>query len=252
MAGAITSTGPDTATAVGNALSYFWGQCTRWVAEHLSWIGPSWGNAWQWIGSAQKHGLTTIAPTLAPPIGSVAVWGPNLPGSGGAGHVAIVTGQLPGGGFTVSEENWLGAGLTDTRKVTDTNYLEGFILPPNSSAPLSSAITSQGQLVPADLSIGGIAGAIGSASPLGLLAQIDPGIFGQIGSAGGQVAGGIAGGVALGVGEGLGAGLGSAFTGVGHGLANALGASVEDVGIFFRKQIIALMVAVVVAFILFG
>lgn len=41
-------------------------------------------------------------------------------------------------------------------------------------------------------------------------------------------------------------------TSIGHGLANALAAGVTDIGTFFKRQIIALAVAVVVAIVLFA
>lgn len=130
MASGIVSEGNDTLAAAGAALSYVAGQCTRWVAENASWIPAGLGNANQWLTGAQARGLPTIGPTSAPPIGSVAVWN-----TGAAGHVAEVVGQVPGG-FQVSEENWLGSGVTDVRNVTGTalDGLEGFILPPAGAA----------------------------------------------------------------------------------------------------------------------
>ena len=126
MASDIVSQGTDLLNAAGAALSYTWGNCTRWVAEQLSWIPSGLGNANQWLTSAQARGLPTIGPTSAPPIGSVAVWN-----TGAFGHVAEVVGQIPGG-FQVSEENWLGTGVTDVRNVTGSalSGLQGFILPP--------------------------------------------------------------------------------------------------------------------------
>jgi len=126
MATDIVSQGQDLLDAAGAALSYTWGNCTRWVAEQLSWIPGGLGNANQWLTNAQARGLPTIGPTTAPPIGSVAVFN-----TGPLGHVAEVVGQIPGG-FQVSEENWLGKGLTDVRNVSGPGLkgLQGFILPP--------------------------------------------------------------------------------------------------------------------------
>lgn len=130
MASNIVSQGTDLLTAAGAALNYTIGNCTRWVAEQLSWIPAGLGNANQWLTNAQARGLPTIGPTSTPPVGSVAVWN-----TGSFGHVAEVTGIIPGG-FQVSEENVLGLGVTDIRNVTGSalSGLEGFILPPAGAA----------------------------------------------------------------------------------------------------------------------
>lgn len=130
MASDILSQGQDTINAIGNALNYTIGNCTRWVAEQLTWIPAGLGNANQWLTNAQARGLPTIGPNAAPPPGSVAVWG-----NGPFGHVAEVVGQIPGG-FQVSEENFTGLGQTDIRNVTGSalSGLEGFILPPAGAA----------------------------------------------------------------------------------------------------------------------
>lgn len=199
MASNIVSQGTDSLSAFGAALSYFAGQCTRWVSENLSWIPAGLGNANQWLSNAQARGLPTIGPTSAPPIGSVAVWG-----TGPAGHVAEVVGQIPGG-FQVSEENFLGSGLTDVRNVTGgaLNGLEGFILPP------------------AGASIGNL-----------------------------PVVGGLtaAASAALTTPEAI-AGLPAS---VGHGIANAGSAVTSNAATFFKNQLVPLVVALVVAIVLFG
>jgi CHAP domain len=191
---AIVNTGNDLIAAVGNALNYTIGNCTRWVAEQLSWIPGGLGNANQWLDRAAAKGLPTAGPNIAPPVGSVAVW------SGGEfGHVAEVVGQIPGG-FQVSEENWLGTGVTDIRDVTGSalSGLQGFILPPGN--------------VPV---VGGIAqGAQAAVSLPGAIAGLP--------------------------------------ASVGHGLANATTAGVKDVGVFFRNQLVPLLVGLTVAIVLFG
>lgn len=133
MATDIVSTGNDLLTAVGNAISYTVGNCTRWVAEQLSWVPGGWGDAAMWFSHAQQQGFQTVGPNAVPPAGSIAVWDSSLPGSGGAGHVAEVI-SATASSFTVSEENWLGLGKTDVRTITssspDFGHLVGFILPP--------------------------------------------------------------------------------------------------------------------------
>ena len=194
----LVDTGNDVINAVGAALSYTWGNCTRWVAEQLPWIPAGLGNANQWLDRAKGMGLPTLPAGAAPPIGSVAVFN-----TGAFGHVAEVIGQIPGG-FQVSEENWLGLGRTDIRDVTGPalSGLQGFILPPGTDP----------SKIPV---VGGLVG--GAQAALGLPEAI--------------------------------AGLPA---NVGHGLAGATTAVTKDVGIFFRNQIVALVVALVVAIVLFG
>lgn len=193
----IVSSGTDFLNAAGAALKYTWGNCTRWVAENLSWIPAGLGDARDWLPNAQAKGLPTIGPTSSPPVGSVAVWS-----SGTFGHVAEVVGTIPGG-FQVSEENWLGLGKTDVRNVTGSalNGLEGFILPPGgiSNVPVIGGL------------VGGAQAALTTPQAVAALPAE-----------------------------------------VGHGLANAAGASLQNVGIWARNQIVPLLVALVVAIVLFG
>lgn len=199
MASDILSQGQDLLNAAGAALTYTWGQCTRWVAEQVSWIPGGLGNANQWLTNAQARGLPTIGPSSAPPIGSVAVWG-----NGPFGHVAEVVGQIPGG-FQVSEENWLGNDVTDIRNVTGSalNGLQGFILPPAGAAVSNLPV------------VGGLVG--GAQAALTTPAAI--------------------------------AGLPAS---VGHGLANAATATTSNAATFLKNQIVPLLVALVVAIVLFG
>jgi hypothetical protein len=154
---AITDVIRDTINATGAALTYAVGQCTRFVAETLSWVPGGLGNAFQWFGNAQAKGLPTMGPSSSPPVGSVAVWGRSM--SMPFGHVAEVIAQVPGG-FQVREENFQGLGLIDTRTVTGgaLGGLEGFILPP----------------------LGAAAGALGSGDPFGIGSAIS-GLPGQVG-----------------------------------------------------------------------
>lgn len=125
----ILSQSEDTMTAVGNALSYAAGNCTRWVAENFSWVGRAWGNAGEWLASAQKAGFQT---TTTPTPGAVAVWGTGSLSS--FGHVAIVK-SVSASGIVVSEENYLGQGIVDTRSIGPHDVQPtGYILPPGGSA----------------------------------------------------------------------------------------------------------------------
>lgn len=158
---------------LNNAWSYFVGQCTRFVAGALSWIPAGLGNAYQWYARAQQKGLPTIGPTLSPPVGAVAVWGPGLPGSGGFGHVAEVIRQTANG-FLVAEENFSGGpGVTDTRTVTSLSNLTGFILPPGGI----SMPNLPNPLQPVQDAAGNVAGAIA-----GIPASIGHGLANALGA----------------------------------------------------------------------
>lgn len=153
----IVATGNDVLNAAGAALNYTVGNCTRWVAEQLSWIPSGLGNANQWLTRAQARGLPTIGATSAPPIGSVAVWN-----TGQFGHVAEVVAQIPGG-FQVSEENWLGTGVTDVRNVTGSalSGLQGFILPPGGLPVVGGLEGAAGAALSTPAAIAGLPASIG-------------------------------------------------------------------------------------------
>jgi hypothetical protein len=101
------------------------GQCTYWVAYN---VRVTWnGNAREWLASARAQGYATSA---TPSVGSIVVWegGPYDPHDG---HVAVVT-AVAGDLYTVSEMNFLGAGVVDMRSIHDPDpYALGFILVPH-------------------------------------------------------------------------------------------------------------------------
>jgi hypothetical protein len=108
-----------------NAWNYIVGQCTRWVAQNLSWIPAGLGNAKDWLANAAAKGYP-ITSTPAP--GRAVVYG----GGGGysaLGHVALVTAVNSNGTFEVSEMNYRGVGVVDRRVSTMADVL-GFIAPP--------------------------------------------------------------------------------------------------------------------------
>ena len=83
-----------------NASSYPVGECTWGVKAQLSWVGPYWGNANQWVASARAEGFSV---GTTPQVGAVAVW------VGGAyGHVALVTAVESSTNIQVSESNYMG------------------------------------------------------------------------------------------------------------------------------------------------
>lgn len=78
------------------------GQCT-WGAKALApWVGNYWGNANQWIASAQAAGYSVGS---TPAVGAVAVWPYD---GGGYGHVAVVTAVQSSTNIQVSEANYAG------------------------------------------------------------------------------------------------------------------------------------------------
>ena len=83
-----------------DAKSYYVGECTWGVKSQLSWVGPYWGNANQWVASARAEGFSV---GTTPQVGAVAVW------VGGAyGHVAVVTAVESSTNIQVSESNYMG------------------------------------------------------------------------------------------------------------------------------------------------
>lgn len=84
------------------ANTYPVGQCTWGVKALAPWVGNYWGNAKDWIASAQAAGYSV---GTQPTVGSVAVW----PGDGGGyGHVAVVTAVQSPSNIQVSESNYAG------------------------------------------------------------------------------------------------------------------------------------------------
>ena len=78
------------------------GQCT-WGAKSLApWAGNNWGNAKDWIASAQAAGHSVGTTPVA---GAIAVW-PN--DGGGYGHVAYVTSASGANSIQVMESNYAG------------------------------------------------------------------------------------------------------------------------------------------------
>lgn len=97
-----TVTGSVTPVASGTANSYPTGQCTWGVKCLAPWVGDYWGNAGQWIQSAQAAGFRT---GTKPVPGAVAVWPSD---GGGYGHVAYVTDVQSETNIQVSESNYAG------------------------------------------------------------------------------------------------------------------------------------------------
>ena len=99
-----SSTSSSSSAASNNARydasSYPVGECTWGVKSQLSWVGPYWGNANQWVASARAEGFSV---GTTPQVGAVAVWG-----GGAYGHVAVVTAVESSTNIQVSESNYMG------------------------------------------------------------------------------------------------------------------------------------------------
>ena len=117
------------------------GQCTWFVTavreDDIARVFA--GNAYLWYDRFQKanYGVGEI-----PKVGSIAVWGKNLPNSGGYGHVALVTKVNQGGTFTVWDSNWCMSERVGYHPVYNRDYLTGFIYWPNGAAEPPGGITT--------------------------------------------------------------------------------------------------------------
>ena len=78
------------------------GQCTWGVKELAPWVGNYWGNASNWVNSAQAAGFTV---GTNPVPGAIAVWPKD---AGSYGHVALVTAVESSTSIQVMESNYAG------------------------------------------------------------------------------------------------------------------------------------------------
>ena len=92
----------EAAPAASTPNTYPVGQCTWGVKSLAPWAGNNWGNAKDWIASAQAAGHSVGTTPVA---GAIAVW-PN--DGGGYGHVAYVTSASGANSIQVMESNYAG------------------------------------------------------------------------------------------------------------------------------------------------
>ncbi|MEY8435718.1 CHAP domain-containing protein [Streptococcus hyointestinalis] len=97
-----TATVSTVSTSTSSANTYPVGQCTWGVKSMASWVGNNWGNARDWIASAQAAGHSV---GTTPAVGAVAVWPSD---GGGYGHVAYVTAVNSATSIQVMESNYNG------------------------------------------------------------------------------------------------------------------------------------------------
>lgn len=101
-----------------NANNYVYGYCTWYVASQKD-VPNSWGNASQWLYSAQASGYAT---GQTPQEGAIIVTAES-----GWGHVGIVE-NVTDTEITISEMNYLGWGIVNTRDINlNSSIINGFI-----------------------------------------------------------------------------------------------------------------------------
>ena len=97
-----TASAKPAASTTSSANTYPVGQCTWGVKSLASWVGNYWGNANQWVASAQAAGHSV---GTTPKVGAVAVWPYD---GGGYGHVAYVSAVQSSTNIQVMEANYAG------------------------------------------------------------------------------------------------------------------------------------------------
>lgn len=126
------------------------GQCVQLVSKYVQevWGKPViWANAYPWYANnALPDQYIRIAndhndPNQVPPRGALMCWGPNLPGSGGDGHISICWDARPGAASFVSfDSNW--GGKTAHLVTHNWQYVVGWIIP--RGLPTQTPVPQQG------------------------------------------------------------------------------------------------------------
>lgn len=99
--------------------NYWYGFCTWYVAEKRPDVPNQWGNAGNWLNSAQNSGWPT---GTSPAVGAIIVTRESW-----VGHVGYVE-KVEGNSITISEMNYKGWGTTNTRTLDINNpVIKGFI-----------------------------------------------------------------------------------------------------------------------------
>lgn len=107
-------------------------QCTWWVANFFR--IPWGGNASDWLAGAQAAGWPISS---TPQVGDIAWFQPGTDGAFSDGHVGVVT-SVGNGNYTISEDNFNGSSIPDTRTVNLSPY-QRFITPPTGTRTPSFA-----------------------------------------------------------------------------------------------------------------
>ena len=106
----------------GNCTWYAWGRAWEITGSQPNDAGFI-GNAYEWWEANKKSGKYQYG--SEPRVGAIAVWKPELPNSGGCGHVAIVE-KIKDGKTYISESMWHGVTFK-YREIYETSYLYGYI-----------------------------------------------------------------------------------------------------------------------------
>lgn len=119
------------------AREYLRGQCVQLVAQYVSevWNKPViWADAYDWYASGRlPDQYVRVAndhndPNQVPPRGALMIWAPNLPGSGGAGHISICWDARAGSTSFISfDSNW--GGKIAHLVTHNWQYVVGWIIP---------------------------------------------------------------------------------------------------------------------------
>lgn len=113
-----TSTSGASLSSYNGNNSYPYGWCTYYAASRRN-VPGQWGNAGQWLGSAQSAGYATGS---YPQPGAIMVSSESW-----AGHVAYVE-SVDGDSFTISEMNYQGWGVVSRRTINvGAGFVKGFI-----------------------------------------------------------------------------------------------------------------------------
>lgn len=113
------------------------GQCVQLACFYVQKVLNKpviWADAYPWFaGGAYSDQYERIPndhnnPNQVPPRGALIVWGPELPGSAGAGHIAVAVDVQPGASTFVSfDSNW--GGKTAHLVTHNWSYVAGWIIP---------------------------------------------------------------------------------------------------------------------------
>lgn len=128
------------------AREYLRGQCVQLVCYYVNMVCGKdviWDDAAGWYEDGRlSDEYDRIAnnpndPNQVPQRGDIIVWNKSLPGSGGAGHIAVVLSCNPGSAVFVSlDQNW--GGKTPHQVTHNWSYVEGWLRPKGQAAPAAA------------------------------------------------------------------------------------------------------------------
>lgn len=142
--------------AANKAREYLRGQCVQGVCFFVAENGKPviWADAYQWWSGGlfpEHYDRIPNSADAVPQPGDIIVWGPNTPGSGGAGHIAVCLQPRPGTGTFVSvDQNW--GGKTIHTVIHNYNNVVGWLrikgqAPAPAPAPSAPAQTQGDEMI---------------------------------------------------------------------------------------------------------